>query len=164
MILHGATPCDKGLSVGHFFMNMSDEFSNGAAWDAMMGVLFDLHDSLEGALNSRVSCWQPEPSAEQRSLSCETWKIAESRYRAGVHAAARELVRPGGLVDPAPEVLYFLSIRLQAAMQQVEQTRIIRSDRPVSLIPFPPVETADYAEWLLTEWADEHAIGVVFPG
>ena len=93
----------------------------------------------------------------------DVWSASQARHRERIHAAARELIQTGRLTEPASEILYFIVIRLHAALRQTEQNLVIQDDRPLSLVPFPPVAEQDYMEWLLIEWADDHAIEVVFP-
>lgn len=143
---------------------MSDKFTNGAQWQRMCERLLDLCDSLGEAAQALPFVWQPGlPATWSQEQAWKAWHQQELQNIEAIHAAARELVQDGRLVDPAPEVVYFLGVRLQAAIQHLESVSAISMDRPVSLVPFPPVSADSYAAWLLTEWGDDHAGMLVFP-
>lgn len=129
----------------------------------MLELMLDLEAAFGRAVASTGSSWKPDLPIQSREESSRVWAWLHGRYVKDVHVAARELVRTGGLGDTCSEVLYFLSFRLDAAVRHLGMAITIREDRPVSPIPFPQVAMSDYAEWLLTDWADDHAIGVAYP-
>lgn len=143
---------------------MSDIFTNGAEWARMFERLLDLHDSLGEAAQAPPSAWQPRLlTTWSQERAWTEWRQIEAQNTGEIHAAAQELARTDRLANPSPETLYFLKLRLQAAMRHVESVFAMSMDRPVSLAPFPPVGTDAYAEWLLTEWGDDHACAIIFP-
>lgn len=136
---------------------------HGEAWDRMLELMLDLQATFGRTLVSGGSSWAPDLPVQSREAASRAWSWLHGQYAKEVHAAARELVRTGRMADARSEVLYFLSFRLDAAIRHLGMAVTIQGDRPVSMIPFPQVEMSDYAEWLLTEWADDHAIGVAYP-
>lgn len=137
---------------------MSNKFTNGAEWQRMCERLLDLCDSLREAAQASPCAWQPRLlTTWSQDQAWDAWRQQELQNIEDIHAAARELVQNGRLVDPTPEVLYFLGVRFQAAIRHLESIYATPMDRPVSLVPFPPVSADAYAEWLLTEWGDDHA-------
>jgi hypothetical protein len=73
------------------------------------------------------------------------------------------LITTARVPDPTPEIVYFLGLRLQAALNHVEAMCVIKDERPVSLWAFPALPLDEVLEWLLTDWADDHAIMIAFP-
>ncbi len=143
---------------------MSDKFTNGAEWQRMLERLLGLCDSLGEAAETISFVWQPRSLVTwSQEQSWQAWRQEEVQYIEDIHAAARELVQTDKLVDPTPEVLYFLGVRFLAAIRHLESVYALSIDRPVSLLPFPPVSADAYAEWLLTEWGDDHAGTIAFP-
>ncbi|MBW8780617.1 MAG: hypothetical protein JF599_01840 [Verrucomicrobia bacterium] len=136
---------------------MSDSINNGADWDRMLEQLVDLEVPLGAALGSGESWWRPDISMQSREEASRAWCRLHEQYQEAIHAAVRELVRTGGLLAPRPEILYFLSFRLDAAIRYLSMAVTIKDDKAVSIIPFPAIEMSAYTEWLLTDWADQHA-------
>ena len=151
-------------TTAHGRRPLAGEMANhGAAWDRMLELMLDLEAAFGRTLESTGSSWKPDLPIQSREEASRAWSWLHGQHAKDVHVAARELVRTGGMGDACSEVLYFLSFRFDAAIRHLGMAVTIRGDRPVSMIPFPQVEMSDYAEWLLTEWADDHAIGVAYP-
>ena len=142
---------------------MSDKIINGSAWDRMLEQMFEFDESLGRAFGSPESRWQPDLPFQPRKQASRAWSMLHDQYSEDIHMAARELVRTGRLAMPSSEVLCFLSFRFDAAIRHLAMAITIREDRPMSLVPFPSVGMSDYADWLLTEWGDGHAISVAYP-
>ena len=152
-----------GVSRTHLLYEMSDKIINGAAWDRMLEQMFELDESLGREFGSLESRWRPDLPVQPREQASRAWSMLHGQYSEDIHAAACELVRTGRLANPRSEILYFLAFRLDAAIRHLAMAITIREDRPMSLVPFPSVEMSDYAEWLLTEWGDDHALSVAYP-
>lgn len=143
---------------------MKDKFTNGSEWQRMGERMFDLCDSLGEAAQALPLAWQPRLlTTWSQEQAWKAWREQEAQNIEVIHAAARELVQNGRLIGPSPAVVYFLGVRLQAAIRHLESVYAVSKERPVSLVPFPPVSADAYAEWLLTEWGDDHAGMVAFP-
>ncbi len=143
---------------------MSDKFTNGVEWQRIGERMCDLCDSLGEAAQAIPFAWQPRLlTTWSQDQAWKAWREQEVQNIEDIHAAARELVQDGRLVDPTPAVVYFVGVRLQAAIRHLESVYAMSMERPVSLVPFPPVPADTYAEWLLTEWGDDHAGMIAFP-
>ena len=142
---------------------INDEIANGAAWDRMTEHMLELEIPLGRAIGSRSSWWKPDLPIESREQASRAWSMIHNQYRQAIHVAARELVRTGDMTAAIPAVLYFLSIRLDAAIWYLSMAITFVDDQPVSLTPFPLIGMSEYAEWLLTEWADVHASVIAYP-
>ena len=134
---------------------MSDKYSNGLQWENLTLRLIDLFDTLSGMTGSL-------PGAGSTGMTSDAWQQIEAGYRDRVHEATRELIRTACAPD-SPEIVYFLGLRLHAALSHVEAMCVVKDERPVSLWAFPALPPDEVLEWLLTEWADDHAIMVAFP-
>jgi len=143
---------------------MSDMYSNGLQWENLTLRLIDFFGILSEATSSLPYPWQPMlPSAEPTLVASDAWRKTEAGYLGRVHEAARALIKTAHVPDPTPEIVYFLGLRLQAALNHVEAMCVVKDERPVSLWAFPALPPDEVLEWLLTEWADDHAIMVAFP-
>lgn len=143
---------------------MSDKYSNGLKWENLALKLVDLSCPLGEVTPPLSTSWRPElPSEEPTKANWDAWHKIEAGYRESVHKAARSLIRTARVSDPRPEIVYFLGLRLNAALNHIEALFVTQDDRPTSLLAFPALSPDEVAEWFLTEWADDHAITLVFP-
>ena len=139
-------------------------YSNGQQWENLAIELIDLFGTLNRAMDSVPCTWLPTlPSTKQALTAADAWRIIEARYRESVHEAARALIGTAEVPDPRPEIIYFLGLRLRAALSHVESMSIIKDQKPMSLWAFPALPPNEVLQWLLTGWADEHTIMVAFP-
>ena len=143
---------------------MSDKYSNGLQWENLALQLFDLSFPL-GEVTPPLSASRRAmlPPEEPTKANRDIWQKIEAGHRESVHKAARTLIRTGRVSDIRPEIVYFLGLRLHAAINHIEELFVMKDDRPVSLLAFPALSSDQVAEWFLTEWADDHAITLVFP-
>jgi hypothetical protein len=147
-------------------VRMNNIFINGADWERIFERLLGLCDALGEAAQGIPLAWRPHlPTTCSQEQAWQAWRQQEAEHIEDIDAAVRELVRTGRLVDPSPEAVYFLGVRFQAAIRHLESVyaNAISIGRPVSFVPFPPISVDAYAEWLLTEWGDDHAGTTVFP-
>ncbi len=143
---------------------MSDKYSNGLQWENLTIKLIDLFATLSEVTDSVPCTWRPTlPSRGPAFVAADAWRRIEAGYRESVHEAARALIETARVPDPTPEIVYFLGLRVRAALNQVEAMVAIKDERPVSLWAFPALPPDEVIEWLLTEWADDHAITTAFP-
>jgi hypothetical protein len=143
---------------------MSDKYSNGLQWENLTLKVIDLVCTLSEVTGALPDTWWPElPSAGATRESSDAWQQIEGEYRGRVHEATRALIKTARVPDPTPEIVYFLGLRLQAALSHVEAMCVIKDERPVSLWAFPALPPDEVIEWLLTDWADDHAITIAFP-
>jgi len=143
---------------------MSDKHYNGLQWENLTLKVIDLVCTLSEVTRALPGAWRPLlPSAELTVATSEAWQEIEAGYRGRVHEATRALIKTARVPDPTPEIVYFLGLRLQAVLSHVEAMCVIKNERPVSLWAFPALPPDEVLEWLLTEWADDHAIMVAFP-
>lgn len=114
--------------------------------------------------NQQMVAWTPDLSAaETWEDEWELWRSYEATHLEQIHAIAKEWVLTGELPNLSPEIIYHLGLRLRAALNIVGTAFISTEQGPSSLFCFPPLPIQGVAEWLLTEWGDEHAIYLVFP-
>jgi len=143
---------------------MSDKYSNGLKWESLALALVDLSCPLGEVAPPLSVSWRPElPSEAPTKANWDAWQTIEAGYRESVHEAARALIRTASLPAPTPEIVYFLGLRLRAALNHIESLFVMKDERPASLLAFPALSPDEVAEWFLTEWADDHAITLVFP-
>jgi hypothetical protein len=143
---------------------MSDKYSNGLQWENLTLKVIDLVCTLSEVTGALPGVWRPVlPSAGLTRVTSDEWQKIEAGYRDRVHEATRALIKTARVPDPTPEIVYFLGLRLQATLSHVEAMCVIKDERPVSLWPFPALPPDEVTEWLLTEWADDHAITIAFP-
>lgn len=141
---------------------MSDKYSNGLQWENLTLQLSDLFNTLSEVTGSAPIARRPMLLSEGTNRVASKQKIY-AEYRERVHEATRALIRTASVPDPAPEVVYFLGLRLMAALDHVEAMFAIKDEKPVSLWAFPALPPDEVIEWLLTDWADDHAIMTAFP-
>lgn len=140
--------------------NAKDKALNGAQWHGLLEALLQLAADLACAIPE----WTPDLShAETFEDAWDAWRSHESRLLEQIHAAAKAWVQTRRLPNSTSEVLYYLSLRHRAALNFVETSFLSTERGPMSLIAFPPVSIPTFAEWLLTEWGDEHAIYLALP-
>jgi hypothetical protein len=115
--------------------------------------------------NRTVQTWKPvfPPQCVEWEDKWDAWREVEDQHMEKIHVASKNLVRTGQLSRPEPEVLYFLGLRLRASLDHLHTMYALNAGKPVSLVPFPPIEPSEYAEWLMTEWSDDRAILGDFP-
>jgi len=142
---------------------MKDAIRHGEAWDRMLEQMLALEIPLGRAIGSCSVWWKPDLPIGPREEAWRAWSMIHDQYKQAIHEAARELVRTGDLMMPDPAVLYFLSIRLDAVIRYLSMAITFVNEQPTSLTPFPPIGLSEYAEWLLTEWGDDHAIDIAYP-
>ena len=143
---------------------MTDKYYNGQKWENLTLKLIDLASPLGEVLVSQSTAWQPLlPTEEPTQAAWDAWHEIEGGHRESVHEAARALIRTERVPAPTPEIVYFLGLRLRAALAHVETLFAMQGERPVSLLAFPALPPDEVVEWLLTEWADYHAVTIVFP-
>jgi hypothetical protein len=143
---------------------MSDKYSNGLQWENLALKLIDLFSALSGVTGSLPGTWLPMlPGAGTPRVASAAWQKIEAEYRERVHRATRALIKTARLPDTAPEIVYFLGLRLLIVIDHVEAMVALEDQRPVSLLTFPALPPDELIEWLLTDWADDHAIMAVFP-
>jgi hypothetical protein len=143
---------------------MSDMYSNGLQWENLALKLIELFSVLSETADSVPSTWHPTlPSTGPELVAADEWLRIEADYRQSVHEAARALIGTARVPDPTPEVMYFLGVRLRAALGHVEALCVLKDERPVSLWAFPDLPPDEVLEWLLTDWADDHAIMIALP-
>lgn len=137
---------------------------NGAKWHALLEVLLQLRKSFNQACAQNPGPWVPDISPyELLEDACDAWRDHESGFLDQIHSTAREWVRTRRLPNLPSEVLYYLGLRHQAALNFVETSFLSTERGQSSLIPFPSVSLQGFAEWLLIEWADTHVIYLAFP-
>ncbi|HSI07948.1 MAG: hypothetical protein ACAH89_00920 [Rariglobus sp.] len=141
---------------------MSDKYSNGLQWENLTLKVIDLVCTLSEVTGALPGAWRPVLPSAPRETS-DAWQQIEGGYRGRIHEAARALIKTARVPDPTPEIVYFLGLRLQAALNHVEAMCVIKDERPVSLWAFPAIPLDEVIEWLLTDWADDHAIMIAFP-
>ncbi len=144
---------------------MSDKYSNGLQWERLAIKLMDFFSVLGEVADSLPSgVWKPTlPSTGAALVAADAWRRIEAGYRKSVHEATRALIETARVPDPTPEIMYFLGLRVRAALNHVEAMVAIKDDKPMSLWSFPALPPDEVIEWLLTEWADDHAIMTAFP-
>ena len=143
---------------------MSDKYSNGLQWESLAIKLMDLFSALGEVADSLSSVWRPAlPSTGPALVAADAWRRIEADHRESVHAAARVAIATSCVPVPTPEIVYFLGLRVRAALNHVEAMFAIKDEKPVSLWAFPALPPDEVIEWLLTEWADDHAIMTAFP-
>ena len=143
---------------------MSDKYSNGLQWESLAIKLMDLFSALGEVTDSLPGVWTPALPSEEPILSAaDAWRAIEADHRESVHAAARVAIATTCVPVPTPEIVYFLGLRVRAALNHVEAMFAIKDEKPVSLWAFPALPPDEVIEWLLTEWADDHAIMTAFP-
>ncbi|HSH96057.1 MAG TPA: hypothetical protein VK968_18060 [Roseimicrobium sp.] len=143
---------------------MSDKYSNGLQWENLTLKVIDLVCTLSEVTGVLPGAWRPvPPSAGPTRETSDAWQQIEGGYRDRIHEAARALIKTARVPDPTPEIIYFLGLRLQAALNHVEAMCVVKDERPVSLWAFPALTPDEVIEWLLTDWADDHAIMIAFP-
>jgi hypothetical protein len=143
---------------------MHNKLENGKKWNALAIQLTSLWQPLAEFTQESCHTWTPTiPSTEEWEDQYTAWREVEQQYIPEIHAAGIELIRTGELPHATTEILYFLHLRLRASIDHVHTLYVVIEGKPVSLTPFPPVEPNTYAEWLMTEWSDEHAIVGEFP-
>ncbi len=143
---------------------MSDKYSNGLQWENLTIKLIDLFGTLSEVTDAVPCTWRPTlPSTGADLVAADAWRRIEAGYRESVHEATRALIGTARVPDPTPEVMYFLGLRLRAALNHVEAMFAIKEEKPVSLWAFPALPPDEVIEWLLTDWADDHAIMTAFP-
>lgn len=143
---------------------MSDKYSNGLQWENLALKLIDLFGVLSEVTDAVPCPWRPTlPSTGPDLVAADAWRRIEADHRESVHAAARVAIATACVPVPTPEIVYFLGLRVRAALNHVEAMCVIKDERPVSLWAFPALPPDEVLEWLLTDWADDHAIMSVFP-
>ena len=143
---------------------MSDKYSNGRQWENLTLKVIDLVCTLSEVTGALPGAWRPVPtSAGTTRETSDAWQQIEGEYRGRVHEATRAFIKTACVPDPTPEIVYFLGLRLQAVLNHVEAMCVIKDERPVSLWAFPVLPPDEVIEWLLTDWADDHAIMIAFP-
>ena len=143
---------------------MSDKYSNGRQWENLTLKVIDLVCTLSEVTGALPGAWRPMlPSAGPTWNTSDAWHQIEGEYRGRVHEATRALIKTARVSDPTPEIVYFLGLRLQAALNHIEAMCVIKDERPVSLWAFPALPPDEILEWLLIEWADDHAVMIAFP-
>ncbi len=142
---------------------MSDKYSNGLQWENLALKLSDLFSTLSRVTGSSPFAWRPMlPSAEPTHVAADAWREIEAGYRERVHEATRALIKTARVPDHVPEIVYFLGLRLMAALDHVESMFALKDEKLVSLWAVPELPPDEVIEWLLTEWADDHAIMIPF--
>ena len=143
---------------------MSDKYSNGLQWEDLILKMTDLFATLSEVTDSVPCTWRPTlPSTGAALVAADAWRAIEADHRESVHEATRALIGTARVPDPTPEIMYFLGLRLRAALNHVEAMFAIKEEKPVSLWAFPALPPDEVIEWLLTDWADDHAIMTAFP-
>jgi hypothetical protein len=142
--------------------DMSYKYHNGKQLENLTLRLSDLFRTLTEVMGSSPIAWRPMLPSQGTPRVASEQKI-EVEYRERVHEATRALIRTACVPDPAPEIVYFLGLRLLAALDHVEGMVVIKDERPVSLWAFPALPPDEVIEWLLTDWADDHAVMIAFP-
>ena len=141
---------------------LGDKYSNGQKWDNLALKLSELFNTLNEVTGSSPIAWRPMlPSDGATSVASGAWRKIETEHRDRIHEATRALINTARVPDHAPEIVYFLGLRLLTALDHVEAMIIVKDDMPVSLWAFPSLPPNEVVEWLLTEWADDH---VNYPG
>ncbi|MBW8782252.1 MAG: hypothetical protein JF599_10255 [Verrucomicrobia bacterium] len=138
-------------------------YHNGLQWENLAIQLIDLCSTLGEGTASFPGTWQPTLPSGPTQVAAEAWREIEAGYRESIHAAARAAIGTAQVPDPTLEILYFLNLRLCAALHHVEAMFVIKDEKPVSLWAFPALPPEKIMEWLLTEWADDHALMTAFP-
>lgn len=137
---------------------------NGLQWENLTLKLIDLFSTLGGVTSSLPGVWRPMlPGAGTTLEASNAWQKIEAEYCERVHAATRALIKTEPLPGLTPEIVYFLNLRIRAALNHVEAMCVIKDEKPMSLFPFPALPPDEVIKWLLTDWADDHAIMVAFP-
>jgi len=135
---------------------MCDKYYNAQQWDNLTLKLSELYSTLSEVTGSSPIARRPIlPSDGTTSVaSKEAWQKIEAKHRDRIHEATRALINTARVPDHAPEIVYFLGLRLLAALDHVEAMIAVKDNTPVSLWVFPPLPPDAVVEWLLTEWAD----------
>jgi hypothetical protein len=143
----------------------NDPFVNGRKWHEMAALLVEFYRPLRDAGHALGDVWQPPtlPAETPWEDACEEWTAQETAHLADIYHAARMLVRTTGIPRATPVAVYFLKFRHRAALNHVQDAFSWRDEKPVSLIPFPPITPAEFAEWLLTEWSNNRGVLLAFP-
>ncbi len=143
---------------------MSDLHYNGLQWENLAIKLMDLLSALGEVADMLPRAWRPALLNEEPTLAdADVWRAIEAGHRESVHAAARVAIATACVPVPTAEIVYFLDLRIRAALNHVEAMFAIKDEKPVSLWAFPTLPPDEVIEWLLTEWADYHAIMTAFP-
>lgn len=136
---------------------LSDKHSNGQKWENLALKLSELFNMLSEVTGSSPLSWRPMLlSNGATSVASGAWRKLEAEHRDRIHEATRALINTARVPDHAPEIVYFLGLRLLAALDHIEAMIAIKDDTSVSLWPFPALPPNEVVEWLLTEWADDH--------
>jgi hypothetical protein len=145
--------------------SMADPFVNGRKWHEMADLLVEFYRPLREAGEALGGVWQPPvlPPETPWEDACEEWTAHEAAHLPDIYHAARMLVRTAGIPRATPVALYFLMFRHRAALNHVQGAFSWREEKPVSLIPFPPMPPGEFAEWLLTEGGDNRGVLLAFP-
>ena len=137
---------------------------NGLQWECLAIRLMDLFSALGKEADALPGRWEPPlPCGEPPQVAADAWRVIEAGYRESIHAAARAAISTPGAPTLSPEIGYFLSLRVRAVLIHVEAMFAIKNEKPVSLWAFPALPPEEVIEWLLTDWADDHAIMTAFP-